>query len=55
LVEFGHAFVAFGITWFALEIMKSIGIYISHGTKFKDQNTFFMQAMHENHKKKGAS
>lgn len=53
LVLWRNAIFAFFITYACLEVMKSIGIYIAHGTKFKDQNTFFMQAMREDHKKKG--
>jgi hypothetical protein len=52
LVVFRNVFFAIALTYFALEVIKSIGIYITSGTKFKDQKTFFMQAMYQNSKKK---
>jgi hypothetical protein len=52
LLIFRNVIFALFITYAVLEVIKSIGIYIAHGTKFKDQNTFFMQAMRENNRKK---
>jgi len=51
LVIFRNVAFALFITYAVLEVIKSIGIYVVHGTKFKDQNTFFMQAMHESSRK----
>ncbi len=55
LLIFRNVIFALFITYAVLEVIKSMGIYIVHGTKFKDQNTFFMQAMHENNRKKPKS
>lgn len=52
LVLWRNAIFALFITYAVFEVIKSMGIYITSGTKFKDQNTFFMQAMHENNRKK---
>jgi hypothetical protein len=55
LLIFRNVIFALFITYAVLEVIKSIGIYIAHGTKLKDQNTFFMQAMRENNRKKSKS
>ena len=52
LVIFRNVAFTLFITYAVLEVIKSIGIYIVHGTKFKDQNTFFMQSMHESSRKR---
>ena len=52
LVIFRNVAFALFFTYAALEVIKSIGIYIARGTKFRDQNTFFMQAMYESSRQK---
>lgn len=40
------------IAWFAMEIVKAIGIYVVHGTGISNQKTFFAETYASGGKKK---
>jgi len=52
LTQWVYGLFGLFIAYALMEIVRSIGIYIARGTKFKDQHTFFMEAMREGNRKK---